>query len=269
MAKTFRPWDFDQVWLLPPSVQDFVPPGHTAHFVRDLVRESLDLSAILEQYVEERGFPPYHPAMMTALLLYAYTQGVYSSRRIARSCEERVDFMAVTGMQRPDFRTISDFRKRHLKALFGVVRPGLGTVPEGEAGEVGTRVPGWDQDPRECLEAQEHELRPNEQAEPRLAAEVASWFDQATQTDAAEDETYGPDQRGDELPEWVRHKQQRLAKIQEAKEALENEAKEQRQKALKRQPSKGQRPPGRPRKLPSGVLRIGPNATSPIRIAES
>ncbi|UPK38548.1 transposase [Bradyrhizobium sp. 186] len=116
MSKTFRPWDVDQVWLLPPSVQDLVPPGHVAHFVRDTVRTGLDLSAIMDAYDEERGFPPYHPGMMVALLLYAYSQGIYSSRRIARGCEERLDFAAVTGMQRPDFRTISEFRKAALEA---------------------------------------------------------------------------------------------------------------------------------------------------------
>src|SRR3954466_11990732 len=114
MAKVFRSWDVDQGWLLPPSVHEFVPPGHLAHFVRDTVREALDLSEILGAYAEERGFPPYHPTMMTALLLYAYSQRVFSSRRIARACIERVDFMAVTAMNRPDFRTIADFRKRHL-----------------------------------------------------------------------------------------------------------------------------------------------------------
>src|ERR1700677_4112639 len=117
MSKTFRAWDVDQVWLLPPSIQDLVPSGHVAHFVRDTVRTGLDLSAIMDSYDEERGFPPYHPGMMVALLLYAYSQGVYSSRRIARGCEERLDFAAVTGMQHPDFRTISEFRKRHLAAL--------------------------------------------------------------------------------------------------------------------------------------------------------
>src|SRR5688500_998986 len=117
MSKTFRAWDVDQVWLLPPSVHDFVPPGHPAHLVRELVRRELDLAAILADYDEARGQPPYHPAMMVALLLYACTQGLYASRRIARACEERLDVMAVTGLQRPDFRTISDFRKRHLEAL--------------------------------------------------------------------------------------------------------------------------------------------------------
>jgi transposase len=118
MSKSFRAWDVDQVWLLPPSVHDFVPPGHPAHLMRELVREELDLAAILAPYErEERGQPPYHPAMMVALLLYAYTEGVYASRRIAKACEERLDVMAVTGMQRPDFRTISEFRRRHLAAL--------------------------------------------------------------------------------------------------------------------------------------------------------
>jgi transposase len=89
-------------------VHEFVPPGHLAHFVRDTVREALDLSAILGTYTEERGFPPYHPGMMVALLLYGYSRGLYSSRQLARACEERVDVMAVTGLNRPDFRTIAD-----------------------------------------------------------------------------------------------------------------------------------------------------------------
>jgi len=75
MAKKFRAWNVNQNWLLPPSIRDFVPRGHLAHFVRETVRESLDLSEILQEYKEERGYPPYHPVMMTALLLYAYCRG--------------------------------------------------------------------------------------------------------------------------------------------------------------------------------------------------
>src|SRR5258706_13320697 len=129
MAKTFREWDVNQGWLLPPSVHELVPPNHLSHFVRDTVRTDLDLSAILNTYQEERGYPPYHPVMMTALLLYAYTQGVFSSRRIARACEERVDFMAVTALQKPAFRTVNDFPRRHLKALGEPFGQGLKPCP--------------------------------------------------------------------------------------------------------------------------------------------
>src|SRR5258708_27141962 len=96
MSKTFRPWDIEQRWLLPPSVHELVPAGHVAHFVRDTVRGDLDLSAILSAYGEERGDPPYHPTMLVALVLYSYSRGVDSSRRIAQGCEGRGEFMAGT-----------------------------------------------------------------------------------------------------------------------------------------------------------------------------
>jgi transposase len=134
----YREWAIDQPLLLPPSVTEFVPPDHLCLFVRDLARGVLDLSEIERTYSRDpRGYPPYHPAMLVALLLYAYTQGIYSSRRIAKACEERVDFMALTAMQRPDFRTISDFRKRHLAALSGLfVQP-----PRDAGGAAALRVP--------------------------------------------------------------------------------------------------------------------------------
>lgn len=117
--KTFRSWNPEQTWLLPPSVDQLVPKGDLAHFVRDTVLE-LDLSAILESYDEERGNPPFDPRMMTALLLYAYCRGIYASRRMAQACERDTGFMAVTAMETPDFRTIAVFRKRHLEALQGL-----------------------------------------------------------------------------------------------------------------------------------------------------
>lgn len=224
MTKTFRPWDVDQHWLLPASVHEFVPPGHLAHFVRDTVREGLDLSAVLLAYTEERGYPPYHPGMMVALLLYGYSRGVYSSRQLARACEERVDFMAVTGLNRPDFRTISDFRKRHLAALAGLFTQVLllcraaGLVKLGHVAVDGTKV---------RANASRHKAMSYgrmKQAEPALAAEVAGWFGQAEAADAAEDAEHGCDRRGDEMPDWVADKQRRLARIRAAKAALEAEA---------------------------------------------
>lgn len=187
MSKTLRPWDVDRVWLLPPLVQDLVPEAHLAHFVRETVRESLDLSSIYAVYEEERGFPPYHPTMMTALLLYAYTQGVYSSRRVARGCEERVDFMVVTALQRPDFRTISEFRKRHLEALSGLFRqvPRLcqkaDLVKLGHVALNGTKT---------RANASKHKaMRCGRmlKAERELAAEVRRWLEQAAETDRQED----------------------------------------------------------------------------------
>jgi transposase len=143
MAKTFREWNVEQRWLLPPSVMDFDLPDHVAHFVRDTVREQLDLSEILAPYEqEERGYPLYHPVMMTALLLYAYCQGVYSSRRIAQACENRVDFMAVTGLNRPDFRTVSDFRERHLQVLQGLFVQVLQLCQQAGLVKLGSRVAG-------------------------------------------------------------------------------------------------------------------------------
>lgn len=213
----------EQRWLLPPSVQELVPEGHLAHFVRELSRETLDLSAILSTYEEERGYPPYHPTMMTALLLYAYCQGVYSSRRIAKGCEERVDFMAVTGLQRPDFRTVSDFRKRHLKALKALFKQVLGLCREaglvklGHVSLDGTKVKA---------NASKHSAMSYarmKETEPALRAEVEGWLSRAEAEDAEEDERYGKDRRGDELPEWVRNKEKRLEKMREAMEALEEE----------------------------------------------
>jgi transposase len=120
MTKRFRPWDPKQKLLLPPEIPEFIPEGHPAHFVRDLVVEELDLYTILGTHMEDKGYPPFQPAMMVALLLYGHTQGVFSSRKIAKACIKRMDFAAVTGFRKPDFRTISLFRKRHLTALGGL-----------------------------------------------------------------------------------------------------------------------------------------------------
>ena len=117
MSKHFRPWNIDQTLLLPPNVRDFVPKDHVSRFIVGLVRESLDLKAIMCSYGSGLGQPPFDPRMMVSLLLHGYASGLYSSRRIARACCERNDFVMIVALDPPDFRTISDFRKRHLKAL--------------------------------------------------------------------------------------------------------------------------------------------------------
>lgn len=224
MSKTFRSWDVDQCWLLPQSVHEFVPAGHLAHFVRDTVREALDLSAILGTYEEDRGQPPYHPAMMTALLLYGYARGVYSSRRLSQACEERVDFMAVTGLNKPDFRTIAAFRCRHLKALSELfvqilkLCQAAGLVKLGHVAVDGTKLKA---------NASRHKAMSYgrmKQTEAKLEAEVDAWLKAAEAADKAEDAACGADLRGDEMPEWMADKQQRLERIRKARAALEAEA---------------------------------------------
>jgi transposase len=224
MIKRFLPWDVDQVSLFPASVLDYVPLSHPAHFVRDLVRDDLDLEAVYASYEDARGAPAFHPAMMTALLLYAYTQGIYSSRRISRACEERLDFHAVTASTKPDFRTISEFRKRHLKALSGLFVQVLklcaqaGLVKLGHVALDGTKIKA---------NASKHKAMSYarmQKAEAALAAEVAGWLKAADAADRNDDAAVGVDRRGDEMPDWVADKQKRLAKIREAKAALEAEA---------------------------------------------
>jgi transposase len=120
MAKTYRPYVPEQDLLLPPSLRDWLPDDHLAYFVSDLI-DQLDLSAITAVYEdEERGFPPYHPVMLTKVLVYAYCVGVFSSRRIQRRLTEEVAFRLLAAGNQPDFRTIADFRKTHLAALNGL-----------------------------------------------------------------------------------------------------------------------------------------------------
>ena len=120
MSKTFRAWDPDQTYLLPPSPRDWLPDGDLVYFMLDVV-QTLDLSAITRKYEQEdRGAPPYHPRMMVTLLLYSYCVGVYSSRRIQKRCERDAAYRVIVGDDVPDFRTISDFRKLHLPELQGL-----------------------------------------------------------------------------------------------------------------------------------------------------
>ena len=227
MAKTFRDWNPEQSVMFPATVLDLVEADDLVHFIRNLVVEQLDLSEIMKAYQEERGFPPMHPRMMTALLLYSYCQGIYSSRRIARACRQRVDYMALTGMQKPDFRTVSLFRQRHLKALENLFKQVLrlcekaGLVKLGHVALDGTRI---------RANASKHKAMSYggmKKKEAELAEEIQSWFDQAERVDQQEDELYGAERRGDEMPDWVANKEKRLEKIRQAKKELEEEARAQ------------------------------------------
>ena len=224
MSKDFRPWKIDEAQLLPPRVQDYVAKDHLSRLLVALVRESLDLSEITGRYTSGLGQPPFDPRMMTALLLHGYASGVYSSRRIARAAAERADFMMIVAGDPPDFRTVSDFRKRHLKALAALFVQVLklaekaGLVKLGHVALDGTKIKANGSKHK----AMSYERMKKREAE--LQAEVDCWLAAAEAADAEEDKQYGA-RRGDEMPEWVADREKRLAKIREAKAALEAEAK--------------------------------------------
>jgi transposase len=225
MAKTFREWNPEQNLMFPPTPMDWVSKDDVVLFIRNLVLEELDMSEIEEEYQEERGYPPFHPVMMTGLILYSCCQGIYSSRRIAKACKQRVDFLALTGMQKPDHRTVNLFRKRHLKALSRLFEQVLklcekaGLVKLGHVAVDGTKMRANASKQKTMSYATMKKL------EQRYKTEVERWFAEAERIDREEDELYGADKSGDELPEWVSNKEERLKRIGRAKAELEAEAK--------------------------------------------
>ena len=224
MSKDFRPWKIDEAQLLPANVQDYVPKDHLCRFILALVREELDLSAIAGSYRSGLGQPPFDPGLMTALLLHGYASGIYASRRLAKSAVERADFMMIVAGDPPDFRTISEFRRRHLKALAALFVQVLqlaekaGLVRLGHVALDGTKIKA---------NASKHKAMSYahmKKREAELAAEVGRWLEAAEAADLEEDRLYGH-KRGDEMPDWVADKQKRLEKIRQAKAELEAEAK--------------------------------------------
>lgn len=223
MSKEFRPWKIDEAQLLPASVQDYVPRDHLSRLIVALVREELDLSAITGSYRSVLGQPPFDPRMMTALLLHGYASGIYSSRRIARAACERADFMMIVAGDPPDFRTVSEFRRRHLGALAALFVQVLrlcekaGLVKLGHVALDGTKIKAN----ASKHKAMSYARMKRRQAE--LEAEVDRWLKAAEAADREEDKLHGK-RRGDEMPDWVADKQKRLRKIREARAALEAEA---------------------------------------------
>jgi transposase len=232
-AKTFRPYDQDQVLLMAPSIQDWVPDGHLARFVSDLVDEALDLSAIYAAYEEERGFPPYDPRLMVKLVIYGYATGTPSSRKLEERTYSDVAVRFLCADQHPDFRPIARFRRRHLAALADLFVQALRMCRQ--AGLVGLGTLALD-GTKLRANASRHKAMSYERMvskEAQLEAEIAAiranaraLFDDAERVDGEEDERFGADRRGDELPEELRRREQRLARIREAKQALEDEARE-------------------------------------------
>lgn len=224
--KTFRAFDPSQGLLLPASLDDWLPADHMARFVADLVDEHLDLSRIHAAYTQGRGAPPYDPRLMVRILLYGYTTGVRSSRKLEAACVDVVAFRWLAAGTAPDYRSIARFRKRYLSALGHLFVQALalcraaGMVRLGRVALDGTKLRANASRRKAMSYARMSEK------EKILAQEVSDLLAEAEAIDAAEDVRYGKNRRGDELPEALRRRETRLVKIREAKQALEDEARE-------------------------------------------
>lgn len=224
------------MYLLPPSPRDWLPGGHLVFFILDVIQE-LDLSAIEAeiQSKDPRGEQPYNPWMMVALLLYGYSVGIFSSRKLEKACYEDVAFHVLCGGCQPYYTTINDFRKRHLTALRKLFLQTLklckkaGMVKLGHVALDGTKIQG--NASKHKAMSYEHMLK----TELRLKKEIAELLDNADKVDAREDQQFGKDRRGDELPEELARRESRLVKIKKAKKELEKEARLARAERLRDQ----------------------------------
>ena len=224
MKERFRDYEPDQGLILPPSLGDWLPKDHFVYFVLDVV-EQLDLTAIYASYEERRGQPPYSPRMMVGVWLYAFARGIRSSRRVERALIEDLAFRVLSGNQQPDFWTLNQFRTRHIEALGDLFKQTIrmaqeaGLVKLGQVAFDGTKIEA---------NASKHSAMSYDRMEAReqdLEAEIKRYFEEADKIDKEEDRKYG-DRRGDELPEHLNTMEKRLKAIKQAKETLEQEARE-------------------------------------------
>ena len=231
MSKHFRTDHLDQGLLFPPSLHDWLPEGHLARFIVDVIEE-LDLDSIYQSYKGDgRGMAAYPPLMMVRVLLYGYCRGVVSSRKIQRATFEDVAFRYLSADTHPDHATIAAFRQRHLEALAGLFVQVLqicqkaGLVKLGHVAIDGTKIKA---------NASKHKAMSYDRMDEttrRLRQEVDELLRNAATADAAEDAQHGKGRRGDELPAELARRESRLEKIRAAKADLEREAKEKAEKA--------------------------------------
>jgi transposase len=262
--KTFRAYDPDQVLLMAPVLSEWLPEGDLAHFVSDLVESALDLSPIYASYEDERGFPPYDPRLMLKLLIYGYANGVASSRKLEAASYRDVAVRMLCAGQHPDYRSIARFRKRHLEALSELFVQALRLCRQARMVGLGTLALDGTKlranASRHKAMSYERMVKKEAQLEAEIAAlreNVDALLADAERTDAEEDERFGPDRRGDELPTELQRREGRLERIREAKAALEAEAAEReraRRAELREQGKKPRRPPnGRDPFAPKGT----------------
>jgi len=251
MNYNFRSYNPKQPYLLPPSLDDWLPQDHLARFISETV-DQMDLSALITAYRSNgQGSAAYHPAMMVKILLYAYCMGIPSSRKIAKALVDDVAFRWLAAGNFPDFRTISEFRKRHLRALQDLFPQILllckasGLVKAGIIALDGTKVKA------NASLSRNKTYEQLSKQEKRLKEKLEALLEQAEKTDQEEDRLYGS-KRGDELPEDLSTAEKRLAKIKEAKKYLEQEA---RKKAEAKKSKESHKKHGRKSQKPDDTVK--------------
>ena len=244
MGTRFRPYQPKQLLMLPPDLREWVPEGHLAHQVSELV-DGLELGAFYRRYEEDgRRNSPYEPRMMVKVLIYAYGTGVFSSRKIAKKLEEDVAFRMLAAGNFPQHRTLCEFRRRHLKDFkrllvqVVVLAREMGMVGLGRLGIDGTKVRA-NASRRKAMSYGRMRER-----EKQLKAEIDELLKKARREDREEDTRYGEDRRGDELPEELRRREDRLAAIKAAKQRLEA-AQREADKERGREPGQDRNPKAR------------------------
>ena len=229
MAKKYREYEPDQLFLMPPSLREWLAEDHLVYFVSDLV-DDLDLSEIEAVYEdEERGQPPYHPRMMVKVLIYAYCVGVFPSRRIEKRLVEDIAFRVLAAGNTPDFRTLSDFRKLHRKALEGLFEQVLRLALKAGAMKLGRVAIDGSKVKANASKHKAMSYGRMKEKERELREEIRRLLAEADRQDEAEDTRYGKDRTGEELPEELRRRESRLERIRQAKRALQEEARKEAQ----------------------------------------
>jgi transposase len=224
VIKTFRPYDPHQQFLVPPSLDDWLPENDLARFVSDLVDEVIDLQPFLDSYKEVRGFPPYDPRLVLKILLYGYSTGTRSSRAIEKACWHDVAFRWLAANQAPDFRSIARFRRRHLVALRELFRKSLLVCQEAGMVRLGTVALDGTKVRANASRRKAMSYRHLTEKEQILAAEVDELLHDAEVTDAREDKALGKDKRDEDLPDELARREHRLEVMRRAKADLEERA---------------------------------------------
>ncbi len=254
MGGIFAPYEPNQQLLLPPSLRDWLPEDHLCYFISDTV-DQLDITSIVKKYrAGGSGNVPYHPRLMLKLLIYGYSTGVFSSRRIARHIEENVAFRVLAADQSPSHRSICRFRQEHVSEFNDLfiqvveIAVASGLAKMGTLAIDGTKIKA---------NASKHKAMSYgrmKEEEKRLRGEIQALVKAADDVDALEDVQFGPNFRGDEIPQELRRRENRLKVIKEAKKRLEERKREEDAEKIEaeKKREKDEKKPGPKRKHPLG-----------------